>query len=172
MAKKRKTVLTVSKKDMELFGFTIPYDKFFGILSSLFAGVTILILFFLVYNAFTQIQLEQDFLDDPEIQRIDTLKGSLSEVEIFLEEEKQSLLKQKQAKAELEKERAQVEQVLDVDQETIDALFEVQESRLRKRIWRERIFGILLGFFTSLVAALTYGFVQRSLRNGKKKTKV
>lgn len=169
MAKKRKTVLAVSKKDIELFGLAIPHDKFFGVLSALFAGITIIILFALVYSSFTKIQLEQDFAEDSEILRIEGLKGQLGEVETFLEEEKQELIKEKQAAASFEEERQQLETVLDTDQETIDNIFKAQEARLQKRIWRERFYGILLGFFTSLGAALTYGFVQRSLKKDKKK---
>lgn len=91
-----------------------------------------------------------------QIQELDDIEKSVSQLLTFLDTQKQSMEKSQDALADLKKQRETLAPLVTSDQKVIDSMFLAQERRSESKVWTERWIGFGFGIVASLIASFLW----------------
>ena len=97
------------------------------------------------------------------IKELSDVQESLKNLNIFLENQKSSMIDLSRSVENLKNEKGKIEPLLKVDRQQAAALLELYESRVS--IWRERGWGFFIGIVTSIIGNIVFLFLTRHKNN-------
>ncbi len=120
----------------------------------------------LVYLDFRKVEEEKIARSENEdlnrrLSDLESVENTLKDLSLFIQNQKEAIINTELSIRELEKEKDQLEPIVETQKETIEAIFRQQENRQNQTKWIERLFGFLFGVVASLVASFIYGFIKR-----------
>ncbi len=122
--------------------------------------VTVLILTaFVFYNYYSlSKQALLKALTSPKITKqitnLDNIQNSLSQLSVFISNQKNELKETEKKVLLLQKEREILDSLVQVDKDKIDTILEYHRKQADKQIWKFTIIGVVLGFFATIFAEL------------------
>lgn len=117
-----------------------------------------------------QKELRNQYIDyDKQISQLDETEGNLKNLIGFIQEQKISLRDTQIQIDELKIEQNELAPVVEANRETIEAIFQAQEKRSRKSVWKERGIGFLMGLATSFIATVMWSICVYISRKKKEK---
>ena len=96
-----------------------------------------------------------------QINKLDEIHGAMGELQYFLSQHKEKLQKDKLSVEKLKKEKERLEPIVKADKELVESILELQQEQFRKQVWKERLIGFFIGFFSSLAASSVFIFLNR-----------
>lgn len=102
-----------------------------------------------------------------QIEQLEQTENGIKQLLGFIEHQKK-IGEAEDTVASLKKEREALKPIVESDKAVVDAIFQAQEKRNQKNVWRERWIGFAFGVAASLVASFIW-FVFRLWGNVKKK---
>jgi len=90
------------------------------------------------------------------IENLEKISTDLESLSLFIENQKIALREKNKVLTKLKSENLKLEKVVGMNKENVEALFQIQEEKARKRIWTDRIIGFLFGLAGSFLIALIF----------------
>ena len=139
-----------------------------------FLSTITLIFFFMVFFFGNKIYLENKKkfrLENPvyknQIQQLNQVEDGIKKLLVFIDFQKEKIEESEETIALLKKQQTTLETIIQGGEEAVEAIFQIQEERSKKTIWRERIIGFIFGILGSLTASFIWFIVTSS---GNKKS--
>jgi hypothetical protein len=89
-----------------------------------------------------------------QLQELDRVKTNLNGLLTFVEKQKKRVTQDQETIARLTQERTSLESLVNIDRQTVNRLFEMQESRAQQQKLFDYISGFFLGVASSIVATI------------------
>jgi hypothetical protein len=113
-------------------------------------------------------ELKKESLNfDNRIKELDEVEISLKNLIAFIENQKESIIDTESSLRRLQKEKNELEPIVNTDKETIQAILQQQEKRTWENRWIERFIGFGLGIAASIIASIIYGLIKRTTTTNK-----
>lgn len=103
-----------------------------------------------------------------QVDNLNDVEASLNSLIEFVQHQKSTIAETEQKLTNLNKEKEELEPLVNVDRQVINALFEQQNKFNQKKVWTERIIGFGLGIIGSIIASIIFNLFRR--RQLKKRT--
>ena len=104
-----------------------------------------------------------------QIEQLNQTENGIKQLLSFIEHKKQNIREAEDTVASLKKEQEALKPIVESDKAVVEAIFQAQEKRNLKNVWRERWIGFAFGVAASLLASFIW-FVIRLWGNEKRKT--
>lgn len=99
-----------------------------------------------------------------QIDNLHETQRSIQELMSFVNQQQVRIDETEKLLAELERRKDEPQPIVEANQESVDALFAEQESRLSSQMWWDRFYGFLSGIVASLIATVVWQTANK-LRN-------
>lgn len=109
----------------------------------------------------TERQIQENIMPNikTQIQNLEEIEKSLSNLRRFVNIQKKNLIENEERILALKTEHKTIKPLVDTDRKIIEAIFAVQEERRKTSKWMERLLGVFFGIFSSLMATVIYRMV-------------
>jgi sensor c-di-GMP phosphodiesterase-like protein len=95
------------------------------------------------------------------IETIGVIGNQLSALSNFLEKEQARVANTEATVKKLQEEKTKLEPLVHTQREIVEAILSAHSERAAKHVWKERLFGFVLGLVASLIASFVYEYVKR-----------
>jgi len=148
-------LILVTSIIMTIFTNILNRTKHKKLVGRLMLGTFILYIVFFIY--FMERKKDEEKTIAYHIENLDQMSKNMTNVQTFISQQKQNLLKEQAELENLKKEKDQLEKILkklsESERELIEAVFMMQERRQKNSVWIERAYGFVMGIFSSLIAS-------------------
>jgi hypothetical protein len=96
-----------------------------------------------------------------QIEKLDVMQSSLTELQNFISEQKVKLVEMEKNLSSLKEEKQKLEPVVKSDRKQVESILQLQQDRSRTQVWRDRLYGFIIGFISSLLASSVIVFIKR-----------
>ncbi|SDO94957.1 hypothetical protein [Desulforhopalus singaporensis] len=100
---------------------------------------------------------------ETQINQLAETENNLKKLLEFIEFQKTNLKETQDSVELLKKEKEKLQPLVESDQAVVEALFQAQEERQRKTVWRERWVGFGFGLLASLLASFIWFIIKISI---------
>ena len=88
-----------------------------------------------------------------QIKQLEQTEVGIKQLLRFIEVQKQNIREAEDTVSSLKKEQEALKPIVESDKALVDAIFQAQENRTQKNVWRERWIGFAFGMAASLVVS-------------------
>jgi septal ring factor EnvC (AmiA/AmiB activator) len=146
----------------------IGYFKIFGLkvqlkpLVALVLMTMIIIIFVIVFSPVLKHKKPPINADiSQQIEKLDEIQSSLTRLESFISNQKEKLQEAEKTLTSLKEEKQKLEPVVKADRQLVESILQSEQVRSRREVWKDRMFGFIMGFFSSLSASSVISLVKR-----------
>lgn len=105
-----------------------------------------------------------------QINQLNDTEKNIKQLLDFVKNQQASLREVEDSISKLKTEKEQLQPLVEMNKDAVDALFRAQEERANSNVWRERIIGFGIGVVASLLASFFWHIATISFSNRKQPT--